>query len=947
MKPFDIQDPELKVHRPFLLEASAGTGKTYSIENIVVRALLEDPKKGPLSLSDILVVTFTKAAAKELKIRILQSLQKKSDLPRIKRALVEFDSANIFTIHGFCYRALLEHAPSFRLNSDPEELSQDKIWRVIENHFRTEFFYTAEQIAILLKPHRNDITSLVKALIKIQGTGIPFGKSISNDEAFFALKDFSIDRFLPHAENYLGILDKNGNVKIHNLAELLPLFAKSNLKKNKNPACADDLDALQKKFLPFIRALYDYDTLFSRLASECQKAIHDEFERSETADFSYLLLKMQKLVQTDPDFKQRVKNAYRMVIIDEFQDTDPVQWQIFKTLFQHPQFPLILVGDPKQSIYAFRNADIYTYLDAASCMESKYLLNTNYRSSYPLVSALNKLFENAPGFISLPYLKKGLPYVPVLSPHEKKEGKALHFLLVSSSDKLDEIEEKFLFPEFLEEIIHLKIPLSKIAILVRDQAQSNRVLKYFQSKNLPIIQKKPVNLDKSKVFLDFIYLFQAILNPKRLNLIQIALGTCFFKGTAEPETMIPQFVRWNLLWKEKGIASVFESVSENSFLSDDLFHEARQIVEWISLKEKEEALLPEQAVELLESDFEHPLRPLAGTEAVQILTLHMSKGLEFEAVFALGVVNRTQKPSGLIQVREGFSRVLKAADEATQEFIEELDAEKARQLYVAFTRAKSHLYVPVIEGWKPPSPGTASPLELFLAKLNIPIEGKYLEPKTGAPYIPPPLPELIPPPPLFINFPKLTSVSFSSLSKKNKSTQKLAPHDFNALFKSPHTLPAGAYTGDFLHQILENGKWIPNTPFEPWKEIILSMVHSAFHSDLGGFTLNDVTDSYKEMEFVYPVENGMMTGVIDLFFRYENKFYLLDWKSNWLGEDASFYNEENLKQEMKKNQYDLQADIYKTALQKYLAKIVPQPFEDIFGGVIYFFLRGKTAYVTR
>ncbi len=201
MKNFDVFAPELDVHQPFLLEASAGTGKTFSIENIVTRAILDDPQdgKGPLSIKDILVVTFTKAAAKELKSRILLNLQKMAgiltspeDLQKIKKALIEFDLANISTIHSFCYRALSENATAYRMSKNPEDLTADQVWKVLERHFHTHLTsqaYTAQQLNTLLKPYQNDVTSLARALIQTMGRGIAFAKTHSNDYYFNELQE--------------------------------------------------------------------------------------------------------------------------------------------------------------------------------------------------------------------------------------------------------------------------------------------------------------------------------------------------------------------------------------------------------------------------------------------------------------------------------------------------------------------------------------------------------------------------------------------------------------------------------------------------------------------------------------------------------------------------------------------------------------------------------------
>ena len=139
------------------------------------------------------------------------------------------------------------------------------------------------------------------------------------------------------------------------------------------------------------------------------------------------------------------------------------------------------------------------------------------------------------------------------------------------------------------------------------------------------------------------------------------------------------------------------------------------------------------------------------------------------------------------------------------------------------------------------------------------------------------------------------------------------------------------------------------------------MVYAAFKTPIQdlGILLEDLTEdqTFREMEFLYPVElanhlpecrntKGQITGVIDLFFKLNGKFYLLDWKSNWLGPDAMSYKPHHLKSAMEDNRYDLQAGLYERALKEYLAQVTEEPFDSIYGGTIYVFLRAKEGVLT-
>lgn len=1096
MKVFDVFDPDFNVHQPFLLEASAGTGKTFSIENIVVRAILDEPNdgKGPLSIKDILVVTFTKAAAKELKNRILSNLQRTADqlqksgespesLQKIKKALIEFDLANISTIHSFCYRALAENATVYRMNKNPEDLAADKIWKVLERHFHTRLtheFYTPTQLNILLKSYQNGITGLSRDLIQTIGRGIGFAKTENNnfhlDQLKASLPKLKLETFENYAFSYKGLckvgaktLNPEYLIALSDFIEhatlsedlytIFSLFSSNNLKVKAKPPeeIIAYFDEVHQIFVPPLYALSHFDPLFARLSAECQAALHQEFEETETGDYSYLLLKMERLIREDEEFRKRLQTRYRMAIIDEFQDTDPLQWKIFKTLFSKSNFPFILVGDPKQSIYAFRSADIYTYLNAASTIskESQFLLSTNYRSTPELISALNHVFDagHAPGWIALPYLRKDLPYIPVKAPEIKllseNAAPAIEFLYVESEMKLQEIEEIFLFPKFLKEVQKIQkergIPLSQFAFLVRDHMQSDRLLQFFQSKNLPAVQMRALKLEKAVILSDLIHLIRALGAPRRLNYVQVALGTRFFNWTSSDleqlkdhdqlSQILLHFNQWHQILKSEGISIALETLLSTHFVKDrsiqealiesfeglKRYHELRQLMEWLANREATEKISLNALIEELESilSVDHPqqehmkMRPLVEKEAVQILTLHLSKGLEFEVVFALGIVNRPPLDKGLILVREQENMVLKAVqgdDSAYLDFLEENDAEKSRQLYVALTRAKSKLYIPCIEGWKQPSLGGASPLELWLARLNeqecswrdlytrllckrLPfletlasssphIAIERLETQECSPFLSQvALPELVAPFTVALDFPKLFTLSFSNLAKSyTKERLVAAPHDFNCQDKTPYTLPAGAYTGELLHQILQElpfslvrqaktpsdlksfiHRYTARTPFEPWEDVLSEMIYQAFKTPIQdfGIVLEDLTEdqTFREMEFLYPAElanhlpecrntKGQVSGVIDLFFQLNGKFYLLDWKSNWLGPNKESYKPHHLKSAMEDNRYDLQASLYKRALKGYLSQVTDQPFETIFGGTIYVFLRANGEMLT-
>jgi exodeoxyribonuclease V beta subunit len=151
--------------------------------------------------------------------------------------------------------------------------------------------------------------------------------------------------------------------------------------------------------------------------------------------------------------------------------------------------------------------------------------------------------------------------------------------------------------------------------------------------------------------------------------------------------------------------------------------------------------------------------------------------------------------------------------------------------------------------------------------------------------------------------------------------------------------------------------FIQGTPFSEWKEVLAHMIFSALKTPLklegGSFQLCQLNENqfYRETEFLYPSQEdldieeleskpGFVRGVIDLIFSHNKKYYLVDWKSNWLGENIESYSQDNLQGAMAENKYELQAELYKHAFMKYLKLVDSRPFEEIFGGIYYLFLRG-------
>jgi exodeoxyribonuclease V beta subunit len=425
---FDILDPDLDIHQSYFLEASAGTGKTFAIEHLVVRLLLEGEG---MALPEILAVTFTREAAFEMKSRIRANLEKLQEQGnrRAREALLLFDEIQVFTIHGFCHRILsefaLEAGVCFELTSADTADHLKEMEKTVEDFFRTADQKFAAEVSALLKRARLSIDRLIQQIVAAIEKERPPSAAILPDLPSISLNSLHRDfhtlaprykRFDP--EKWEGQLQKfHSYTETKNPACLLEekqwffeRMGEDNAKVKAKPLTECELSspeffhALQNKLLPVLTSLRCPKEAKRRIAHECRRRWEVKAAREDHLTFDDLLKKVSQAIK-NPRFREKVSKKYKAVIVDEFQDTDPLQWSIFETLFLNSHL-LYLVGDPKQSIYGFRNADIYTYMRALKALgeEKKAILKTNFRSSPQLIAALNDLFTKKPDWIALPSL---------------------------------------------------------------------------------------------------------------------------------------------------------------------------------------------------------------------------------------------------------------------------------------------------------------------------------------------------------------------------------------------------------------------------------------------------------------------------------------------------------------------------------------------------------------
>ena len=451
-----------------LIEASAGTGKTYNITRLYLRLLLE---KG-LSVQQILVMTFTKAATEELRGRIeeqiRQALNNWNELVKkdeffteldkqlteeqssqrealLNIALRELDEASIYTIHGFCSRALSSQAfasglsMDMSMETDTSELLMEAVrdWLRKINQSEADFSLLEEN-----NSHTPEgfISKYGKALTSSTDLQIPdqesmqayFNENIDRimDDLFYDKKTAVKTSLLENKSRIFEVM-VNGNsdeqqrrnewaqlilwLGIYGAKEPPPELHEfingKNYRGNKKlQQIFDPLKKLKKSFIDKLKkqksnlqVQIDNITVY-RLISEGILSIRKKFsmlkEQQMIMDFDDLITYLSHRLQDSSAqaLKTALRAQYPVALVDEFQDTDPQQYTILDILYpkSDPAYTLFMIGDPKQAVYAFRGGDIFTYLKARNDAEYHWYMDTNWRSEQGVVTGYNRLFLGQP-----------------------------------------------------------------------------------------------------------------------------------------------------------------------------------------------------------------------------------------------------------------------------------------------------------------------------------------------------------------------------------------------------------------------------------------------------------------------------------------------------------------------------------------------------------------------
>ena len=476
---FDILNSPLDGRN--LIEASAGTGKTFAISRIFLRLLLEKR----IELNKILAVTFTEAATEELRRRIrsiiveakqafetgktedplLKGLLSRCDttqaIDRLHCALRDFDTVAVFTIHGFCGRVLYDNAFECNQTFDAEIIIDQAglFQEIVDDFWRRHFLQASPLFVAYALGKKITPASMLYSLKPFCGRPVPrIEPSLTSmetsplEQAFYdAFKGLGeawnaasgeIESLLrsPHLDGRkyrAGIVlalvnDLAGFLKssapspllFENFEKLTQGYMAASARKGQGPVAHSFFDLCEslKTQADTLCAAYADNILFlkSLFLTYSASELAARKDRRNVLYFDDLLSRVDKALQNNGNQNQLavvLRNKFQAGLIDEFQDIDPMQYAIFSAIFPLGSL-LFIIGDPKQAIYSFRGADIFAYLKASANVDRRYTLSTNYRSAPALVGAINSLFGNRPD----PFVFKEITYARVSARLARRPG---------------------------------------------------------------------------------------------------------------------------------------------------------------------------------------------------------------------------------------------------------------------------------------------------------------------------------------------------------------------------------------------------------------------------------------------------------------------------------------------------------------------------------------------
>jgi exodeoxyribonuclease V beta subunit len=887
MRDFDVK------HAPIsgvnLVEASAGTGKTYSVGVLVLRCLLEQK----LPIGKILMVTFTKAAVAELEdrvrkfvrlayglafgktpidssnpIHIIVQRSLKADSSKSKkilvRALSHLDELSVMTIHSFCEKNLKEFAFSSGQMFQQEILADENelITKFAQEYWQNLLCGPDKDIVLASsKISFSDFTGRIECFLK--GDVLQAKESVENPfKDFEELLKNSPEDLIAYTSGVNNF--KNAGVNVSNATEFLE-FAKSKI-------TTKYIQGIPSPYLDLIISCKRFEDeapsyIYKKGLEEIAEKLHRHKETRALMSYNDLIDKMHTAV-VDPNygeaFANNVAKNYWAVFIDEFQDTDAKQHKIFKTIFAERARVLYYIGDPKQSIYGWRSADLDVYDTAKSEVKQdhQFTMKTNFRSETAYIDGLNALY----GALGQSDFKRdGLRYIPVAANnqanifrHHESEGK-LNYCEVDKADVHKHLANKIKEVLFSAEyaIDNKSIIASDIGVLVRRGKDGKIIKSYLETYGIPSILRDGNSVFRSEEARLLLAILRAIESVNQKNIGSALVGS-FFGITSTDwyqrniETDLVFFKEMQLGFSDKGVLNVISRVlqrynfyahTQSLGAGDRMQSNVQQLSELLYKQQNFGGGQLSDLVQYLEnerqssdsaSDDEKEKRIESDENAVQITTIHKAKGLQYNIVFALTDFDKSSSRRSFFSYKnlenavkeeratksEGGKLVLSSKDleryDAAQQWHETQNHEEnCRMIYVLLTRA---VYASYLFGNSKDKGSFSDSRNAIIAisgnngvQAHFDVRSEY--PTRTEPHEETPIAHGIRDTKNLRSFSStFNTQSYSSLSghaykpqeKEDHIESELSEYD-TYVFK---TLPRGAQPGTFMHELFENTNFI-------------------------------------------------------------------------------------------------------------------------------------------
>ena len=1054
IEPFDLLGPLPAARSTTVLEASAGTGKTFALAGLVTRYVAE----GVATLDQMLLITFSRSATQELRDRVRRQIvdavagfddpstvgdnqivarllqgseeQLRARGERLRDALAAFDAATIATTHQFCQMVLKSLGVAGDSDSGVTlvESLDELVAEIVDDLYLRDFGHERDDPVL----SHADALKLAREVVKHPATELrPVGAEPDSRAAVC-----------------VG-------------------FAKSVLA---------EVDTRKRQ-----RGILGYDDLLTRLADA--------------------------LAADDSPAQLQMHQRWPIVMVDEFQDTDPVQWKVIDRAFSG-RSTLILIGDPKQAIYAFRGGDIVTYLKAAETAGVQRTLATNWRSDGDLVQRLQVILRGA---------ALGDPKIIVHPVEAHHVGSRLAGATANDPFRLRVVRRETMGRSGTNPILigdlrsHIpadmaadigdllssgatfdgeKVGAGHVAVIVEKHKDARACFDALCEAGIPAVYTGDSDIFKSAAAEDWLCLLEAFEQPHRAGMVRAAAATMFFGETAESlvaggdaltDRVAETLREWAGHARERGVAAIFEAAQLSGMgdrvlswqggerLMTDLAHMTQLLQDaahrehfslpalrdWLRAQRDEGAAA--ERFRRLDND----------AAAVQVMTVFGAKGLQFPVVYLPFEFNRNIQDWELVVFHEGDQRCLYVGGSDGPNFKaiarqakDEDASDDSRLTYVAMTRAQAQ----VVAWWAPSKdepngglsrllrgrrpgeavvPDRASPDKISdddamaLFREWEAAGGLVIEDSVARPV--PALPADEPRSDLAArHFHRSIDAtwrrtSYSGLIRAAETTPvssepevielddevaeiPLTTSAVGADVPSPMAdLPTGAKFGTLVHAVLETADpfaadlaaelearvrehavwWPVDVPTAELAAALVPLHDTPLGPLADGVTLRQIglQDRMREMDFEFPLAGGdsraaapeirlshvgellrahlpkddplalyadrltgaalggqplkgYLSGSVDAVLRIGDRYVVVDYKTNWLGDPAqpltaADYAQPRLAEAMLHSDYPLQALLYSVVLHRFLRWRLPGYVpEKHLGGVMYLFLRG-------